>query len=282
MPQNKALAPQSFNDVFQSRLLYILLNAQQGTLTFVDPVRHGLSRGVHQAWLNVERSQSNSDSVVPDRSFEPASARVDGVYCFEYLVGNEPGTVNQPEKPKKGWLSSFLAPFKKRSKKPACPKGQTQTFVYKEPHSKKEKRLVYNDAHTACLMCPEVTESLPDPSPFSVQGDDLLRLYLPFIFVENKRATTTLRQAFHQAQMYCIFGVEFLAALGITDFPVFGIVAAATEGEIIMAWKSSKSLKGDSETRWGTEVCFQQARTWIDELMVIRTLASKLRTVAIS
>ena len=74
-------------------------------------------------------------------------------------------------------------------------------------------------------------------------------LYLPFIFVENKQATKNLCQALHQAQMYCIFGVEFLAALGITDFPVFGIVLAATEGEIIMIWKSTKSVKEEYESK---------------------------------
>ncbi len=45
--------------------------------------------------------------------------------------------------------------------------------------------------------------------------------------------------------MYCIFGVGFLAAMGINDFPVFGVVTAGTEGEIIMAWKSSKSAEAD-------------------------------------
>jgi hypothetical protein len=74
---------------------------------------------------------------------------------------------------------------------------------------------------------------------------NFLRFYFPFIYVENKRATKSLRQALHQCQMYCIFGVEFLAALGITDFPVFGVITAGTEGEIIMAWKSSNSVEAD-------------------------------------
>ena len=52
--------------------------------------------------------------------------------------------------------------------------------------------------------------------------------------------------------------MEYLAALGTTGFPVFGIVAAGTECEIIMAWKSSKSVKEDyeSKSRQDKEVCF--------------------------
>jgi hypothetical protein len=94
---------------------------------------------------------------------------------------------------------------------------------------------------------------LPNPSPFSVEDDNFLRFYFPFIYVENKRATKSLRQALHQCQMYCIFGVEFLAALGITDFPVFGVITAGTEGEIIMAWKSSKSVEADYRSSYRAE-----------------------------
>ncbi len=97
--------------------------------------------------------------------------------------------------------------------------------------------------HKACVMCPGVSESLPIFSPLRIAGEGHFfpKLYLPLIFAEYKKSAEDLRQAFHQIQIYCIFGVELLAALGVTDFPVWGVVTGATKGSIIMAWKSSKS-----------------------------------------
>lgn len=178
---------------------------------------------------------------------EPSTAIVDGLYCFEYLM---PENVigKKPEK-SSGWFNSFFTFFKKPSRS-KCAKVQNHTFEYQEPSTKVTKTMTYSDAHAECLMCPEVTTSLP---PFSVENDKFLRCYFPFLYVENKRASKSLRQALHQCQMYCIFGVEFLAALGITDFPVFGVVTAGTEGEIIMAWKSSKSAEADYRVTYPAE-----------------------------
>jgi hypothetical protein len=97
--------------------------------------------------------------------------------------------------------------------------------------------------HKACVMCPGVSESLPIFSPLRIASEKHFfpKLYLPLIFAEYKKSAADLHQAFHQIQIYCVFGVELLAALGVTDFPVWGVVTGATTGSIIMAWKSSKS-----------------------------------------
>lgn len=189
---------------------------------------------------------------------EPSTAIVDGLFCFEYLV-SENVMGKKPGEKSPGWFNSFFTFFKKpiRSK---CAKGKNHTFEYQEPSTKLVKTMTYSDAHAECLMCPEVTTSLPSPTPFSVERDKFLRFYFPFLYVENKRASKSVRQALHQCQMYCIFGVEFLAAMGITDFPVFGVVTAGTEGEIIMAWKSSKSAEADYRVSFPAEKVNTQHR----------------------
>lgn len=149
-----------------------------------------------------------------------------------------------------GWLASLIKKFKKRRGNGSqCKKRKGQILELQIPDKNEKKTLTYDNAHSRCLMCPEVTESLRFPaqtqSPSKQLADGSLRLYLPFVFSEYKRNSTSTHQAVHQIQMYCTFGVECLASLGITDFPVWGIVTAGTEGEIVMAWKSTKSAEDD-------------------------------------
>ena len=95
--------------------------------------------------------------------------------------------------------------------------------------------MTYNDTHAECLIYNDLAES---------------RFYFPFLYVENKRASKSFRQALHQCQMYCIFGDEFL---GINDIPVFGDVTAGTDGEIIVVRKSSKSAEADYRVSYPAE-----------------------------
>jgi hypothetical protein len=254
LPKNQALGNAKFPDLVQSRFLPPLL-LQQQWVSFEESILGNVASAYQQALGNLTRSESSA-STVQDRSFEPSTALVDGLYCLEYLL--EQNAVEKKSGQKSpGWFHSFFTFFKK-STKTTCTQGQDHTFEYQEPSMEQKQTMHFNDAHVGCHLCPEVTESLPNPSPFSVEDDDLPRFYLPFIYVENKRATKSLHQALHQCQMYCIFGVEFLAVLGITDFPVFGVVTAATEGEIIMAWKSSKPWKTDYSSWYRTmEVSFR-------------------------
>ena len=255
LPKNQAFGNANFPDIFQSRLLLLLLMKQSGVAIGQRAILNSFVSAVQQAVENEERSDLGTFNA-QERFFEPSTALVDGLYCLEYRVDQTTmarGTKAADKFP--SWFHSFFSLFKNPSK-PKCTEGKNHTFEYQEP-STKEKKMTFNDAHAECLMCPEVTNSLPNPSPFSVEADNMLRFYLPFIFVENKRVTKSLRQALHQCQMCCTFGVEFLAALGITDFPVFGVITAGTEGEVIMAWKSSKSVEADYRSSYrGEKVSF--------------------------
>ena len=195
-----------------------------------------------------------------DRSFEPSTAIVDGLYCFEHPV-NQESIGQKPAQKLPGWFHSFFTSFKKPTKA-KCGEGRNHNFEYQDPVTKLFKKMTFNDAHADCVLCDEVTNSLPNLSPFSVEDDNLLRFYLPFVYVENKRATTSLHQALHHCQMYCIFGVEFLAALGIVDFPVFGVITSGTVGELIMAWKSSKSVEADYRKAYRSEKVSFQHLIW--------------------
>ena len=56
--------------------------------------------------------------------------------------------------------------------------------------------------------------------------------------MENKKDGKTVLQAFNQCRIYCISGVNFLAALGIISVPVYGLVTTGMQGTIMVAWKS--------------------------------------------
>jgi hypothetical protein len=147
------------------------------------------------------------------------------------------------------WIDSF---FKLVSKFPTIKKKCKNSEETKESRDRKTSRKEdssvkkQGEDHSACLMAPCVTKSLPTFSSPPVPETTFPKLYVPFIFAEYKRSTYSLEQAYHQIQMYCIFGVEFLASIGLTDFPVWGLVTAGTRGSLIMAWKSTKKESNDS------------------------------------
>ena len=185
-----------------------------------------------------------------DRAYEPAGARVDGVACLDYFVRESKTTEKQAKVDSSvGWLDSFfklVSKFPTIKKKCKNPKDNHDGKISrkKDPSVKKQ-----GEDHSACLMSACITKSLPTFSSPPVPETNFPKLYVPFIFAEYKRNTYSLEQAYHQIQMYCIFGVEFLASIGLTDFPVWGLVTSGTRGSIIMAWKSSKKESNDSSPR---------------------------------
>ena len=102
------------------------------------------------------------------------------------------------------------------------------------------------DQHRACFICPAVTSSLQTPSsihprsyPYAVTDE----IFCPLFFCEYKKTDSDeVHTAFHQCQLDCIAGVESLHALGITDFPVYGLVATGSRASIMMAWHSTKNF----------------------------------------
>ncbi|CAL1712250.1 unnamed protein product [Somion occarium] len=51
------------------------------------------------------------------------------------------------------------------------------------------------------------------------------------------------RDAFWDTLMCCVSAVEYLASLGIEDFPVYGVFASGSVGNLIMTWHSSASKR---------------------------------------
>jgi hypothetical protein len=251
LPKNQAVELGSlFRWEDQARLLDALTLEQ-----YIGTAEYGISREVRRDVLDTHSRASNIAATMnakpyilqpEDRRFEPADAITDGVWCLGYSIA-KPKAMGGPYKtedqkatgePTKiiKWTASLLKivlsiPTIVRKCKQT--KGNNQT----EPPEEVEEE------HNACVMCPGISESLPIFPPLRIPGEGHLfpKLYLPLIFAEYKKSANDLRQAFHQIQIYCTFGVELLAALGVTDFPVWGVVAGATKGSIIMAWKSSKS-----------------------------------------
>ncbi len=64
-----------------------------------------------QAAKNRKRSEFNPEPI-QDRSMEPSTAIVDGLYCFEYLV-SENVMGKKPGEKSPGWFNSFFTFFKK-------------------------------------------------------------------------------------------------------------------------------------------------------------------------
>ena len=70
-----------------------------------------------------------------------------------------------------------------------------------------------------------------------------LPILLPQLLVEHKTANKTERRVLNQSRMYCVSAVAFLAAIGITDYPVFGLVTRGTIGAVIMAWRDKQGVR---------------------------------------
>ncbi|KAF9532571.1 hypothetical protein CPB83DRAFT_806933 [Crepidotus variabilis] len=99
--------------------------------------------------------------------------------------------------------------------------------------------------HIRCFVCREVTRALQKDRPLVVPdiptSPPNAETIIPFVYVEYKRDGAQIHQAFNQIKMYCTSGLEHLSSIGITDFPVWGIVCAGNIGTILMAWKTTKS-----------------------------------------
>ena len=66
-------------------------------------------------------------------------------------------------------------------------------------------------------------------------------LAIPFLVCEYKKDKhESARVAQNQRLMYCVSTVRFLAAMGIKDFPIFGLATHGPHGTICAAWVSEK------------------------------------------
>ena len=231
-----------------------------------------------------------------ERAHEPMSARVDALCCFEYAL-DSPTPSSTPRKwtPKSAnWMKSFIKNewysklFSKgcgESKESAKRKPEqeiedeedeermdAETKANRSGEGLKEPETSKGPAgtHTGHFICHHVTDRLPVYSKLEFPGSKIKfpKIYIPLLFAEYKKNSTSIRQAFNQALLYCSYGVHFLFGLGITDEPVWGLVGAGTEGTIIMAWTSTRSLGEKTDLKNGVspehstyEFCLTSFRT---------------------
>ena len=269
LPKNQVVAQgASFDPKVQARLCTILAtfqaaaaNADEETPTNVL-TNTVLASEKAQAIVKYFNSGNRYAPTAAERAHEPLSARVDALCCFEYAL-TKPTVSSTRRKwtPKSAhWMKTFVKNewysrlFSKgcneRTKgKPEQEgedgedeermEGETDGEALKEPEASKDPE----EAHTGHLICHHVTDRLPVYSTPEFPGSkvNFPKIYVPLLFAEYKKNSTSIRQAFNQALLYCSYGVHFLFGLGITDEPVWGLVGAGTEGTIIMAWMSTKS-----------------------------------------
>ena len=224
-----------------------------------------------------------------DRSYEPATATVDAICYLQYDIQTKsniapskgkgskctkreeskecPETKNHKGKPA-GWMSRFIKMVSPKSAMNKACKGRKPDGL-PPITGKGNKEDIEASRHVDCLLCPFVTDTLglsqsESSSPnFGFVSDT--QIHIPYLFTEYKRFPSGEHQAFHQAQMYITFGVEFLSALGITDEPVWALVTSGTRGSIIMAWKSTAARSSNVESAAESMVSLFNAlncRTW--------------------
>ena len=181
-----------------------------------------------------------------DRAHEPTTAIVDGICFLEYTTSapgggssdNEPVT-NKSSKPPY-WLTSFVRLFSNVKERQTCITGGGKSFDAEFPGTDRVQKVEYDDSHTRCFSCTNVTERLPTfPTSQALPvRDDSFRICVPLIVAKYKRDPAVACQSLHQVQMCCVSCLEYLDT---TDFPVWGIATSGTVGIIIMAWRSTKS-----------------------------------------
>ncbi len=120
----------------------------------------------------------------------------------------------------------------------------------KEPSQANMSILQVPDYNKSCIICPGITgSSLEIPSSLDQQSKShkvSTELFFPLIFCGYSSGYGNTRVAFHRCQTVCISGVESLRKLGITDFPVYGLVTNGSKASIMMAWHSTKAITQSS------------------------------------
>ncbi|KAF9525860.1 hypothetical protein CPB83DRAFT_858755 [Crepidotus variabilis] len=178
-----------------------------------------------------------------DRAYEPYQAIVDGAYCLHYYPeskgtnqssGKRGTEVSSPAT----WFTVFRTFFTlgESTSDDNCKRhaGTSETQATQKSPAKEEDK-------TSPCLCSEATRPLYDIPSSPLTVEEKQQLLIPFILNEYKRNSDAIHQAFNQVRMYCVSALEFLASIGITDHPVWGVVAAGNEGAIVMAWKSTIS-----------------------------------------
>jgi len=258
LPRNKATElGTTFGAEPQAQVQRGLLTSQLKEAEESEGVPPAIRSGVALSYLRTQSLKPPTILKPEDRSYEPATAIVDATCHLHYDLQNpaarkihesnirkpiESGETSETEKKRRkksaGWMSKFIKKLSAKSTMNKPCKGREPNKSLPPVKNEEDKIFV---RHATCCMCSFVTDRLGLPSPESCQSDldSSTEIHIPYLFTEYKRDQRGEHQAFHQAQMYVTFGLEFLAALGIKDEPVWALVTSGTKGTIIMAWKST-------------------------------------------
>ena len=237
----------------------IATDVRQGTALAAEK-----ARAIHKHF----ESGNSYAPTSPERTHEPISARVDAIGCFEYALDTPTPSSTRKWYPKSThWMKTFVknelysklfskgcTESKERAKRKSEQEGEERACMalmenetkanWSEALKEPETSTGPAGTHTGHFICHHVTDRLPVYSHLEFPGSKIKfpKIYIPLLFAEYKKGSNSIRQAFNQALLYCSYGVNFLFSLGITDEPVWGLVGAGTEGTIIMAWMSTRSL----------------------------------------
>ncbi|TFY81965.1 hypothetical protein EWM64_g2041, partial [Hericium alpestre] len=106
----------------------------------------------------------------------------------------------------------------------------TRSNEYLQPLDSPSKNLDTEDMRAS--------QSLPK-SPESRTRIGHTDIVLPRLVAEYKRLADTETKALNQARMYLVASVAFYSAVGIKEYPVFGLAVHGRIGNVIMAWMAN-------------------------------------------
>ncbi|KAH9933540.1 hypothetical protein B0H21DRAFT_760099 [Amylocystis lapponica] len=111
-------------------------------------------------------------------------------------------------------------------------------------HSSKSQKPVSESEHKAVhvpfalIEAQALSQPNIETTPSPEYNADLL---IPFMVVEYKRrSSNSAYQAGNQHRLYAISAVRFLQTIGVTDIPVFGLIAQGSVAVLACTWYSSK------------------------------------------
>jgi len=283
LPRNKATELGSmFGADVQAHLQSELLSSQipESRKSAPPAIRMALAA----SYFHAEALNPQAILKPEDRSYEPATATVDAIYYLRHDIQNqinlapskgkrtkheeseENPEANHKESKHGRWIARFIKKVSPKSAMNRACKGRKPDIL-----PANDKVDIEASRHTGCLLCPFVTDTLGlSPSESSNADFGLVsdaQIHIPYLFTEYKRFPSGEHQAFHQAQMYITFGVEFLAALGIINEPIWALVTSGTRGSIIMAWKSTAARSSDPDAAVVVGLFITlNCRTWLNGL----------------
>ncbi|OAX38629.1 hypothetical protein K503DRAFT_717925 [Rhizopogon vinicolor AM-OR11-026] len=152
------------------------------------------------------------------------------------------------------WASSLASASEHQKKQEAEVPLQASSSHVSERQQKKERKALLQNMYLVHPDRGQITkipsEKIPVPDSseqdseenalLNASGQDLL---LPVLLAEyKKKDQSTIAKAMNQMRTYLVSALRFLAALDITEQPVFGLVVNGRLGAVAMAWQKNEKI----------------------------------------